>query len=120
VEYISTAHIVGFGLMGLFVLLSGAFARRRERASKPRNEVVIKRTRQVATFETLDSRNGVVQLVVYQEYLDAGTKGDPAAERKGRRRIMTTDGRLVDKIATRKYRVMGGTETLTTEDPNAP
>ena len=118
-EYLSTAHIVGLGVMGLLVLLSGAFVGRRG-ASKPRDEVVIKRTRQVATFETRDSRNGLVQLVVYQEYLDAGTKGDPGAERKGRRRIMTTDGRLVDKIATRKYRVMGSTEILTTDDLSAP
>lgn len=119
-EDLSTAHIVGLGLMGILVLLGGVFMGRRQRAAKPGSEVVIKRTRQVGTFDTRDRANALVQLVVYQEYLDAGTKDDPAAERKGRRRIMTKDGRLVDKIATRKYRVMGSTEILTTEDPNAP
>ena len=119
-EYLSSAHIVGLGLTGIFVLLGGVLVGRRGRSAKPRNEMLIKRTRQVGTFETRDSRNHLVQVVVYQEYLDAGTKDDPAAERKGRRRLMTTDGRLVDKIGTRKYRVMGSTEILITDDVSAP
>jgi hypothetical protein len=120
VEHLSTAHIVGLGLMGVLVVLGGVFVGRRERATTCRSGLVIKRTRQVGTFDTRNSANVLVQLVVYQEYLDAGTKDDPAAERKGRRRIMTKDGRLVDKIGTRRYRVMGSTEILTTEDANGP
>ena len=56
----------------------------------------------------------------YQQHLDAGTRYDPDAERKGAKHIMTADGRQVTKIGTRKYRVMGSPEILTSDDPDAP
>jgi hypothetical protein len=33
---------------------------------------------------------------------------------------MTEDGRRVEKIGTRRYRIAGTTEVLTSEDPDAP
>lgn len=59
-------------------------------------------------------------LAIYQEYLDAGMRNDPNAERKERRQIMTTDGRHVDKVGTRKYRIMGTAEILASDDLTHP
>ena len=120
-DSLSTSQIVMSSLLvGVTLALIGGvwIGGRRRRGN--RSEALIKRIRQIGTFETRDSRNRLVTLAIYQEYLDAGTKGDPLAERKGRKRIMTMDGRHVDKVGTARYRIMGTSDVLTTEDPGAP
>jgi len=56
----------------------------------------------------------------YQQYLDAGTWNDPAAERLGPTHILTEDGRRVDKIGTRRYRILGSRDNLSSHDTSAP
>lgn len=120
-ETITTAQIVTLLIIGaVSALLGGLWIGRRNKRRAPGGEALIKRTRQIGTFETRDSKNRLVTLAIYQEYLDAGSKDDPLAERRGRKRIMTTDGRHVDKVGSFKYRIMGTTDVLTTEDPKAP
>ena len=79
-----------------------------------------KRIRQIGTFTADDSGGTVVTLSILQEFLDAGTMNDPEAERPGAKQIMTADGRRVDKIGTRKYRIAGSATIFTSEDPAAP
>ncbi len=79
-----------------------------------------KRIRQVGTFAARDAKGTLVTLAIFQEYTDAGSRDDPSAERKGPKHVMTTDGRRVDKIGTRKYRIVGSAEVLSSDDPNAP
>ncbi|MGQ0752080.1 MAG: hypothetical protein ACT4PS_16230 [Betaproteobacteria bacterium] len=76
--------------------------------------------RKRSTFAARDSKGNPLVLDVYQEFIDAGTRDDPHAERRGRWQVMTGDGRRVEKIATRRYRVIGSTDILTSDDPNAP
>lgn len=118
---LSTAQLIATVLViGLLLLAAGVLIGRKSARSTRGSVGVIKRTRQVGTFETRDTKGRLVSLIIYQEYLDAGIRNDPSAERKGRRQIMTNDGRHVDKIATRQYRVAGTAELLTSEDANAP
>lgn len=120
-EGLSISEIVVAVLIGgALVLIAGVLIGRRTPVTKKRGTALIKRTRQVGTFEARDSKGKLVTLVILQEYLDAGTHGDPDAERKGRRLIMSSDGRHVAKVATRKYRIAGTATDLTTDDPNAP
>jgi hypothetical protein len=79
-----------------------------------------KRIRQVGTFAARGSSGRLVTLAIFQEYMDAGIRDDPNAERKGPKQIMTTDGRRVNRIAKGKYRIVGSPEDLTYDDPNAP
>lgn len=109
--------MVGAGM--LLAAVGTLFARRTDRSGS-RRPALIKRVREIGTFETRNSKGQPVTLVIFQEYLDAGTQGDPNAERKGRRQIMTTDGRYVDKIALRQYRIRGSAEVLTADESNAP
>jgi hypothetical protein len=120
-ESITAAQIVTLLIVAaVLALLGGLWIVRRNKRRAHGGEALMKRTRQIGTFATRDSRSRLVTLVIYQEYLDAGSKDDPLAERRGRKRIMTTDGRHVDKVGSYKYRIMGTTDILTTEDPNAP
>jgi hypothetical protein len=117
----STSHIVMGAFVAVVLLGAGALIGRWHTSTpKDRGPRLVKRTRQVGTFEARDSMGKLYILSIYQEYLDAGTTGDPDAERRGRRIIMSSDGRHVDKVATRKYRIMGTTATLTSDDANAP
>jgi hypothetical protein len=79
---------------------------------------MLKYIRQVGTFTARDSEGSLMALAVLQEFPDAGTMPNPQAELPGAKYIMTMDGRRVDKIGARKYRVMGG--VLTSDDPAAP
>ena len=79
-----------------------------------------KRIRQVGTLNTRGSSGRLVTLAIFQEYLDAGTRGDPNAERKGATQIMTTDGRRVTRVSKGKYRIAGSAEDLASDDPTAP
>ena len=74
--------------------------------------------RQIGTFTARDSEGALMALSILQEFPDAGTMNKPEAARPGAKFIMTMDGRRVDKIGARKYRVMGG--VLTSDDPAAP
>ena len=112
--------LIASALGGVILLIGGVLIGRRSARVKRRAPQSIKRTRQLGTFEARDSKGKVVVLSIYQEYLDAGSRDNPEAERKGRRIVMSSDGRHVDKLGTRKYRIMGTTEILTTEDLNAP
>lgn len=116
-----TAHVAAAGGIAclVYIALSALFGRRSSRTGGERPEPV-KRTRLVGTFTARDSRGRIMTLSLYQQHLDAGTRGDPGAERKGAKQIMTADGRLVTKIGTRRYRVLGSPETLTSDDPDAP
>jgi hypothetical protein len=120
-ETFTTAQIVSLVIAAAVpALLGGLWIGRRNKRRASGGGALIKRTRQIGTFETRDSRNRLVTLAIYQEYLDAGSKDDPLAERRGRKRIMTMDGRHVDKVGSYKYRIMGTTDILTTDDSNAP
>lgn len=120
-EDLSIAHVVTLlPVAGALLYLVAGLIRPRNRQKKEARSGQIKRVREVGSFDTRDPRERLIKLTIFQEYLDAGTRGDPHAERKGRTRIMTMDGRHVDKVATRKYRVMGTTDVLTTDDFGAP
>jgi hypothetical protein len=79
-----------------------------------------KRIRQIGTFTAQDSEGALVTLSIFQEFLDAGSMDNPERERPGAKQIMTADGRRVDKIGTRKYRITGSAKILTSDDPAAP
>jgi hypothetical protein len=79
-----------------------------------------KRIRQVGTLAARGSSGRLVTLAIFQEFLDAGTKDDPNAERKGTMQIMTTDGRRVARVSKGKYRIAGSAEDLASDDPAAP
>ena len=118
-DELSTAQVVGIALGALILLIGGILIGRRSAGTTKRAAGVIKRTRQIGTFEARDSKGKLVVLSIYQEYLDAGTKNNSEAERKGRRLIMSGDGRHVEKLGTQRYRVMGSSEILTSTDSNA-
>lgn len=117
----STTQLILIGAAGgaVFMALCWLFEARGMKRQR-RSSTLIKRIRQVRTFEARNTQGHPVTLCIYQEYVDAGTQGDPNAERKGRQYILTPDGRHVDKVGTRKYRVMGTTDLLSSEDAGAP
>ena len=108
------------GVACLLFLAIVAFFRRRSTRTEMPAAPVTKRTRLVGTFTVRDSRGRAVTLSTYQQYFDAGTRDDPTAERRGAIHILTPDGRRAEKIGTRKYRVLGTRDVLTTDDVNAP
>lgn len=116
-----TAQVAAVGGLAcvVWIAISALLGRGSNREGEPGQEPT-KRTRLVGTFTARDSRGDVNTLSLYQQYLDAGTRNDPDAERKGTKHIMTADGRQVTKIGTRKYRIMGSPEILTSDDPDAP
>ena len=79
-----------------------------------------KHIRQVGTLAARGSSGRLVNLSIFQEFFDAGTKDDPNAERKGTRQIMTADGRRVTRGSKGKYRIAGSAEVLASDDPTAP
>ena len=59
-------------------------------------------------------------LCVYQEFIDAGNRGDPNAQAPGQRRLVTDSGLSVNRVAKGKYVVVETGEELNSTDPNAP
>lgn len=108
------------GFAWLFYLGIAAFFRKRTQQTDNASPAVSKRTRLVGTFTARDASGRAFTLSCYQQYYDAGTRDDPTAERKGPLHILTADGRRVDKIGTRKYRILGARDLLTSDDPSAP
>ncbi|MGQ0525840.1 MAG: hypothetical protein ACT4P8_19525 [Betaproteobacteria bacterium] len=106
--------------IGLALVILAVVINRRQRGTARDRANPQKRNRKVQTFFARDHSGGRVVLDVFQEFIDAGTRGDPTGQRKGAKQIMTGDGRRVEKIGTRKYRVAGTTEILTSDDPGAP
>ena len=117
----TTAHVASLGgFAGLVCLGLTAFFRRRTDRSDPPAPPSIKRTRLVASFTARDAQGRVFTLSCYQQYFDAGKCDDPTAERRGALYILTPDGRRVEKLGTRKYRILGSRDLLTSDDVNAP
>lgn len=108
------------GFAWLFYLGIAAFFRKRAQQTDAASPATGKRTRLVGTFVARDGSGRAHTLSCYQQYFDAGTRDDPSAERKGPLHILTSDGRRVDKLGTRKYRILGTRDLLTTDDPTAP
>jgi len=119
-EFIA-AHAAGAGgFAWLFYLGIAALFRKRAQHAHSAPPAASKRTRLVGSFVARDASGRTHTLSCYQQYFDAGTRDDPSAERKGPLHILTSDGRRVDKIGTRKYRILGSRDLLTSEDPLAP
>ncbi len=59
-------------------------------------------------------------LYVYQDFLDAGTRGDPSAQVPGLKRIVTDVGLSVNRVDKGKYKVDQTGAVLTSSDANAP
>jgi hypothetical protein len=117
----TTAYVASFGgLAGFLCLGLAAMFRRRDDRSDAIASASIKRTRLVATFTARDGQGRVFTLSCYQQYFDAGTRDDATAERKGATHILTADGRRVEKLGTRKYRILGSRDVLTSDDVSAP
>ena len=118
---LNTASIAGVGGIGclIYVAITAMFRRRFDSARDNPHEQV-RRTRLIATFTVRDRQEDVITLFRYQQYMDAGAYDNPTAERRGATHILTSDGRRVDKIGTGKYRVLGSSGILTSDDPSAP
>ncbi|MGQ0751380.1 MAG: hypothetical protein ACT4PS_12660 [Betaproteobacteria bacterium] len=118
---LTLAHIAGLGSMaGVVCIGIAALLRRRADRNEQVVQAPMKRTRLIKTFMAHSGRAQSVILYLYQQYLDAGTWNNPAAERPGPMHILTEDGRRVDKIGTRKYRILGSKDVLVSDDMNAP
>lgn len=111
----SLGGVAGVACIGLAALLRRRTARTEKVAQSP-----MKRTRLIGTFTARDGGGRAVILYRYQQYLDAGTWNNSAAERLGPAHILTEDGRRVEKVGTRKYRILGSRDIFASEDANAP
>lgn len=118
---ITLAHVASLGGMaGVVCIGIAALLRRRTERTEKVAQSPMKRTRLIGTYTAHDGSGRVVTLSHYQQYLDAGTWNNPAAERPGPTHILTEDGRRVEKIGTRKYRILGTRDILSSDDTNAP
>jgi hypothetical protein len=118
---LTLAHVASLGGMaGVVCIGIAALLRQRTNRAEKASRAPMKRTRLIRTFAACDGSGRVVTLYLYQQYLDAGTWNDAAAERPGPSHILTEDGRRVDKLGTRKYRILGSRDVLVSDDVSAP
>jgi len=82
----------------------------------------VKRVDQIGEFIAQDSAGKSYTILVFQDIVDAGTRGDPHAELRGVRSLKTAAGERVNYVEKGKYRVFSGWQEIevTSSDPNAP
>ena len=71
-------------------------------------------------FEATDEQGTTRRLMVYQDFVDAATMGNPNVEVPGLKRIVTEDGQNVNRLETGKYQIVQTGEVLTSSAPDAP
>ena len=81
---LTLAHVASLGGMaGVVCIGIAALLRRRTDRTERVAQSPMKRTRLIGTSTARDANGRVVALSHYQQYLDAGTWNNPAAERLG-------------------------------------
>ena len=74
----------------------------------------------IQKFEAVGGNEQKYILEVYQEFVDAGTRGDPHATIPGMKRICTQDGLEICRIAKGEYGIVQTDEVLRSSAPDAP
>jgi len=74
----------------------------------------------VQSFEATDDQGNAYTLHVYQGQILTPTRGDSGAALPGWKRILTTDGRPVNRRGKGEYEIAGSRQILRSADPNAP
>ncbi len=71
-------------------------------------------------FTAADEDGREYQLQVYQNWISAATRADPAAVIPGMRRIVTEDGLSVNRLAKGEYQIVSTGMVLRSSKPDAP
>ena len=72
------------------------------------------------SFDAFDESGQPVQIDVFVDIVDIGTRLDPGATAKGLRTLRTKDGRSVNRIAKGRYEIVQSGVKLRSDDPASP
>ena len=71
-------------------------------------------------FTATDEDGTEHRLLVYQQFIPAGSFDDPSAVIPGLRRIVTEDGESVNRVRKGEYEIVQTGVRLRSSDPDAP
>lgn len=76
----------------------------------------------IQTFMATDEEGQDYRIHVLQEYVNAGTRGDPSQRAPGLKRLVTDDGFTVNRRDKGRYTVLAfdGQIEVCSDDPDAP
>lgn len=71
-------------------------------------------------FTAVDGQGNKYRLLVYQQNVRAGTRGEPSTVIPGQKRIVTEDGKSVNRLKKGEYEIVETHVVLRSSDPDAP
>jgi hypothetical protein len=82
--------------------------------------MMIKREEYLGSFRCQASDGRCVVVHIYEDVIDAASRGHPTGEIRGLKSLRSEDGLAVNRVEKGRYEIAVTGEILTSDDANAP